>query len=294
MVDRIKYRNQENHENFHRDSCVVKHFQFTVVNNPQPVQYFEDCRMRDMSTNDEVPVLRIMDDPSQLMDPALGTEVDIIFTPDYLYSYIRSPRGDFKTNCKIVVNPTYPIHARSISDNENYTFSRLQKDGLEIIYMNQYAGFLTENGIDTILYDPVTLTEKSCFKKEERNSCLWRNIPWHVEAATRMVSNESYELLAIAPYITNQRHNLELTPLHKFDEFILRKGDKISSTIFEDSTHSLLHVARGSAIIDGMNVGRYEFYEHDPTAPASITAVEDCFIVQISKVPSIDFTGLVK
>ena len=295
MVERIKYRNQNHHDFFNSDKSTIKHYQFTVVNNPQPTQYFEDCQMRDMSTNDEVPVIRIMDDPSQNMAPALGTEVDIIFTPDYLYSYIRSTSGsDFKTNCKVVVRPTNPIYARSISDNENYTFSRLQKDGLKVLYMNQYAGFISEVGIDTILYDADHVTPKSTFKKLERNSCLWRNIPWHVEATTYMTPDEGYEMLAIAPYITNQRHNLKLTPLHKFDEYILRAGDTIKTTIFEESTYSLLHVAAGSAIINEMVVNRYEFYEHDPKVSASITAVEDCFIVQVSKVPSIDFTGLIE
>lgn len=295
MVERIKYRNQHNHDFFNSDKSAVKHYQFTVVNNPQPTQYYEDCRMRDMTTNDEVPVFRIMDNPNQPMNPALGTDVDIIFTQDYLYSYIRAPAGsNFKTNCKVVVRPTRPIYARDISDNENYTFSRLQKDGLNVLYTNQYAGFLSEVGIDTILYDVDHITEKSMFRKLERNSCLWRNIPWHVEATTRMIPDEAYEMLSIAPYITNQRHNPALTPLHKFDEFILRKGDTINTTIFEDSTHSLLHVAKGSAIIDRTTVERYEFYEHDATIPATITASEDCFVVQISKVPSIDFSGIIK
>ena len=293
MVERIKYRDLRNHDIFHSDRCKVKHLQFTVVNNPQPEQFFEDYKMRDMSTNDEVPIIRIPDDPDQSMSPDPETEIDIIFTPDYLYSYIRSPK-DFKTNGKVVVRPTNPIYSRTMSGNENVAYSRMQRQGVKMLYINQYAIFLSDNAVDGIIYAADHITEISYYDKDESFSSIWRNITWQPEATVRITAKSDYEMLSIAPYITNQRHNPDLTPLHKFDEYILRKGETINTTVFDDSTYSLLHVGKGIAQINGVPVQRYEFYEHDATTAIAITAIEDCIVVQTSKVPTIDFTGLIE
>lgn len=290
MVERIKYRDPKNHATF--SNSPVQHLQFTVVNNPQPEQFFEDYQLRDMTPNEEVPVFWIIPENS----PSLGVpnKVEIIFTPHYIVTHITMLE-DIVHPIKNVIRPTYPIRARLIPAEENAFFNQMQNAGINVVYTNQYGVSLDDGVIDGEYYaeDHETLVLKLTEQERNGSVSLWKNITWHVETTVQATSRKNKQFLSIAPYVSNTRHNPNKSVPHKFDEFFIKPGTTQTSTIIEDSTHSLLYVGKGSVVINGTTVNQYEFYEHDATVPTSITAVDDSVVVQVSKVPSIDFTGLI-
>lgn len=294
MIKPIFYREHTNLSMYSDPNCPVQHLQFTVVNNPQPDQYFEDYQLRDMTTNEEVPMFWYFDEPRALT-AGLNVQNKIIFTPYYIVTYITMI-NDITYPMKNVIRPTMPIHARSIPENENGYFNQMQGLGLNMLFMNQYGIFLDDEGMDTTFFadDHVTPVASLPYRNRKPGSTsLWKNITWHPETTVLVSAKKNCQFLSFAPYVSNTRHNLEKSQLHKFEEYFIKAGDTVQTTVFDDATYSLLHVGKGVATINGMAVQKYEFYEHDARLPATITAQEDCVIVQTSKVPTIDFTGLI-
>lgn len=292
MIKSVIYSDPKNQQIYGNPDCPVKHLQFTVVNNPQPDQFFENYRLRDMSTNDEVPVFWIIKDAAR--GTGVQNRVQIIFTPHYIVTHITMME-DIVHPIKNVIRPTYPIRARQIPAEENAFFNQMQQAGINVVYTNQYGVSLDDGVIDGEYYaeDHETLVLKLTERERNGSVSLWKNITWHVESTVQASSKKDKEFLSFAPYVANTRHNPAKSELHKFDEFFIKPGETVTSTVFEDSTHSLLYVGKGSVNINGVEVNKFEFYEHDATIPASITSTDNSVVVQVSKVPTIDFSGLI-
>lgn len=267
----------------------TKTLQFTVVNNPQPTQIFEDLPKLDLGT--EPP-------PAAGAGPTVNGNTEQINIPGFkvIYQTLKNQ------------NHTLPLNNYHIDmivyDELNIDRSKASKavirnldNNLRVAYMNRFT--ISVNGITKAKYiwTDGTVLEEICDNIVDQTPLLYDNIPLTtvlsrdgtpVDDMPEIIFGTDNDTVIILymPIDMKNRFNLEQNKangnLHRFEYYFINPSETINSKVFATALDSLVHVVKGTATIGEYTLEKQNFYSHSGARPVEITAGIDGAVVVIS------------
>ena len=288
MLKEITFNNDSTKQFLANNGITV--LQYTVVNNPQPDQIFEDLPPFVMGDNMPMP-----------QNNATVASAYQIAIPNYRVVFNIMADGDQKIPYDNHDPNMTTLNPANVDDSKATLAVRGNiYNGLELAYINRFNINLEGQTVSTYTWsngDTKTITDDNGFGTA---AMLYDNVPM-----TSVIGVDGNENLPNITYNTTGVKNVLFLPLqlgnrfdlakceelgivHKFDYHIIAPGETVSTKTFSDAEFSLICCVSGEVTIGEYTVPEMNFYELDATQSVTVTAgATHSIIVQLIKVPTI-------
>lgn len=274
-----------------QDKIGSKSLQFTVVNDPEPTQYFEDLPKIDLS-GEVAPV-----GPAAAA-PAVVLPIEMITIPDFkiIYQTMKNQNHTVPLN-----NYRYDMFGFDPLSMDRAKASpailRNIDNNLTIVYMNRFN--ISLNGLTkaTYTWNDGTVIEEVTDNVVDQTPLLYDNIPVATVLAREgkpiddipdivFATEGDVEMVLYMPIKMKDRFSMAENKandrLYRFEYYFMNASETVNSKVFDTAKQSLIHVVKGSVAIGEYTVDKQNFYRHDGTQSVAITAGANGAVVVIS------------